>query len=452
MAKVRFDSSLSVCVETVMKFVTSDVISSSAFIRDITGQLGVVLNCKLADKTKDELSASLIERLGAYARPYALVSDSNGFDSEYLLAEARVSCKVVVANQSICLLDRRVVGIDWLTSPIVQKKGTVPRIVFASIKGGVGRSTALCVAAAHLSQRGRRVLAIDFDLEAPGIGSMLLKEDELPQYGSLDFLVESQVSGFDNDLLANLVGSSYLGAAGSRVDVVPAIGKTTLEYPQNALSKIARAYLETHTEEDPHPITLGGKLKKLVELFEETGQYDVVLVDSRAGLHESTAGAMLALGGDVLLFGTDQPQTYQGYSLLFAHLAQFPIEPQNDWRDNLHFIHAKSGRTDKAKQESEGKFSDLFRYINRTEVFKDANAGDKLSGEDIELVWDESQDEKLLEEEIAPQVMHILDDGQYHDFDPINRNYLLEVSSFEHTFSDLIKFLDEEIDSTEEDG
>lgn len=40
---------------------------------------------------------------------------------------------------------------------------------FYSFKGGVGRTMALVNAAAELSSRGKRVLVIDFDLEAPGL-------------------------------------------------------------------------------------------------------------------------------------------------------------------------------------------------------------------------------------------------------------------------------------------
>ena len=39
---------------------------------------------------------------------------------------------------------------------------------FYSFKGGVGRTMALVNAAVELARRGRRVLAVDFDLEAPG--------------------------------------------------------------------------------------------------------------------------------------------------------------------------------------------------------------------------------------------------------------------------------------------
>ena len=40
---------------------------------------------------------------------------------------------------------------------------------FYSFKGGVGRSMALANAAVELAKRGRRVLVVDFDLEAPGL-------------------------------------------------------------------------------------------------------------------------------------------------------------------------------------------------------------------------------------------------------------------------------------------
>ena len=45
--------------------------------------------------------------------------------------------------------------------------GTI--VTFYSYKGGVDRSMALANVAFLLAQRGHRVLAIDWDLEAPGL-------------------------------------------------------------------------------------------------------------------------------------------------------------------------------------------------------------------------------------------------------------------------------------------
>jgi MinD-like ATPase involved in chromosome partitioning or flagellar assembly len=52
-------------------------------------------------------------------------------------------------------------------------------VTFYSYKGGVGRSTALANVAALLAANGRRVLMIDFDLEAPGLDSF--EEFKIPK-------------------------------------------------------------------------------------------------------------------------------------------------------------------------------------------------------------------------------------------------------------------------------
>lgn len=429
------------------------MITQSALIRDINGQLSVILAGEFTDEIKEAIATELRRNLGSYARAYALIADRNDFDAEALLVEASHCPILVVSRVQAHLIDRRAVGLDWLSAPATHQAGNIPRIVFSSIKGGVGRSTALCVAAAYLSRRGLRVLAIDFDLEAPGIGSMLLDENELPLFGSLDFLVESQVGGFDESMLTNMIGGSYLGAAGSRVDVIPAIGTATLANPQNALAKIARAYLEMQPNDDEVQVTLGGKLKKLVEFCEASDSYDVILVDSRAGLHESTAATLLALGGNILLFGTDQPQTFQGYRLLLAHLARFSIDPIDDWRERLTFVHSKAARADKSQQEVEGKFREVFHLISPSELPMSEIEAERLTAEDVEIVWDDSLKDEIQSEQAECDVLHVLDDGQYRDFDPISQRELLEFKSYEHTFAELINYLDEQVLSvTSEDG
>jgi hypothetical protein len=50
-------------------------------------------------------------------------------------------------------------------------------ITFYSYKGGVGRSMAVANVAVLLAQRGHRVLAVDFDLDAPGLHRYFLRED-----------------------------------------------------------------------------------------------------------------------------------------------------------------------------------------------------------------------------------------------------------------------------------
>ena len=59
---------------------------------------------------------------------------------------------------------------------------------FYSFKGGVGRTMALVNVAVDLARRGRRVLAVDFDLEAPGLDTFDLPGASRTTPGMIDFV------------------------------------------------------------------------------------------------------------------------------------------------------------------------------------------------------------------------------------------------------------------------
>ena len=61
---------------------------------------------------------------------------------------------------------------------------------FYSFKGGVGRTMALANVAVHLARRGRRVLVVDFDLDAPGLDTFPPLRPEEPVPGLVDYVVE----------------------------------------------------------------------------------------------------------------------------------------------------------------------------------------------------------------------------------------------------------------------
>ena len=168
--------------------------------------------------------------------------------SQAILAQAKNFPTVRVDGIAVQLVDRRIVGADWLTAPKPAKTKVPKSRVFKS-QGGVGRSTALCVLAAHFSRRGRRVLAVDFDLEAPGIGTMLLHQDELPKFGTLDYVVENGISGIDDSFLADMSEEiRFLGADGARVTVLPAVGSRTMESPGDFFFRIYWAFFNKKKE------------------------------------------------------------------------------------------------------------------------------------------------------------------------------------------------------------
>jgi Mrp family chromosome partitioning ATPase len=435
---IRFDASLPTFVKILAERFGQGQVSRAAVIRDVSGRLSAVLPDP-ADSGTIELAAADVRRsLGAYARPDVVIRDASAMGAERLLEEAAQVAPLDVEGVAVRLLDRRFVGPDWLKPPAPTATG-IPRIVFASLKGGVGRSTALCVVAAHLSRLGRRVLAVDFDLEAPGLGTMLLNENELPPYGTLDYLVENGLSGIDDSFMADVAGDSFLGSEGARVTIVPAIGKATFDNPGGALSKIARAYLEQPTPDGP-AATLSDQFRAMIERFEATRAYDVVLIDAFAGLHETTPAAVLGLGADVLLFGTDQPQTFLAYRLLMAHLARFPVNPDDDWRERLNFVHAKAPDREAARVSAKERFNTLYELIAPPAPQGEEDI-EPLTAEDFEVDWDDSGDEETGEEPFTPPpVLHVLDDTRYRDFDPISDRTLLESKTCAVTFENLITY------------
>jgi hypothetical protein len=438
MMTVRFDDGLPDLCEFISEEFGTELLSRSAILRDASGRLSIVLPERKTESELESVASRLKTALGPYARPDGAIVDSEYPGAQRLLDEAGWRPTTTVGRFSVKLLDRRIIGSDWLRTPAAVS-GKTPRIVFASLKGGVGRSTALCVAAAHLSRKGRRVLTIDFDLEAPGIGSMLLDEHELPEFGLLDYFVEAGLSNVDEGFITELTGDSFLGAAGARVSVIPAIGRRTLEHPENALAKIARAYLDIPQEHAP-PKTITDQLSDLLARYDALGAYDVVLIDGRSGLHETTASLILGIGAEVLLFGLDQPQTYQGYRLLMGQLSQYRVDASDDWRDRISFVHAKAADSAAAKDDAASKFQVLLNsLVPRPQI--EGFLKERLTENDFDLDWQDTAEvpeEDLLE----AQVLYVLEDTRYRQFDPVADRRILDARSYSSTFGSLLDYID----------
>jgi MinD-like ATPase involved in chromosome partitioning or flagellar assembly len=144
--------------------------------------------------------------------------------------------------------------------------GTV--VTFYSFKGGVGRSFTLANVAILLARWGHRVLAIDWDLEAPGLHEYfkpLLAEP--PRTGLVD-LVEDFTAGAVGPVSSYV---SHLGTDDSVVDLIAA-GRKDNDYARR-VQNIDWAALYEH-----------GFADVLEQLRKDwTTHYDFVLIDSRTG-------------------------------------------------------------------------------------------------------------------------------------------------------------------------
>ncbi len=356
--KTTFDSSIRALITGLRTSLTPDAIQAGVILRDASGRLAFFARDALPSELVAKLEASLRTTVGAYLREDLPIADASTPGVAPLLDDPGF-VQLSEDDLTIRLVDRRIVGADWLRGPLPEVVGSDQRrIVFASLKGGVGRSTAISVVAAEVARSGRNVLVIDLDLEAPGIGSLLLDADRVPAFGTLDYLVESALQDVEDSDLDAFVGTSSLTAGGGLVDVVPVVGTRTMETPANYMAKLSRAMIEAVSHEETTPVR--DRLRALVDRFAARRTYDFVLVDARAGLSELTAGPLLALGAStVLLFATAQQQSVEAYRLLFAHLATLVSGPPSPWQA-LQMVHAKASLDDDTHQWLTDEFLDLF--------------------------------------------------------------------------------------------
>ena len=210
-------------------------------------------------------------------------------------------------------------------------------ISFYSYKGGVGRSMALANLAVLLAQRGRTVLAVDFDLDAPGLHRYFLREDtglEAPrsmparqQHGVIEMFIEMQTRVLEE--------AAPLEPGGPPRDPGPAIPGIVRRL-LDAGNYGYHVRVRDPSTSTPVPLRLltagrfdGGYAQRVheldwVRLFEEHGElfeelvagwrarYEYVLVDSRTGVSDIGSVSTVILADKLVLAFTPNEQSLQG--------------------------------------------------------------------------------------------------------------------------------------------
>ncbi|EXJ13214.1 ParA family protein [Imhoffiella purpurea] len=436
METIRFDQSLDVFASLILDTLGGDVLKAGTVLRNASGHLAFITDSELPQETARHAEQTLAERLPAYCRSGGVVLTPQLPGVAALSRHGRVYLEEVTTPGGrfpIRVMEQRIVGQDWLEAPAPSVNApAAPRIVFASLKGGVGRSTALAVVAADLARRGRKVLVVDLDLEAPGIGTMLLTQEALPRFGLLDWYVEQAINGTDRDFLLDMIAASDFGAGRGLIDVAPAVGKTGHRHPANILAKIARAYLEQPEKEGTGTLSFLDQTRRLIDALSDLKRYDAILIDARAGLNESTAAAILGLGAQILLFGEHTPQTFAGYRYLLAHLARFPRSEADDWLYRLRTVHAKAS----ADLDRQQAFRDQAYSIFQDYLYQDI----PLPGEDGNPSAETSLPEASIDDPEAPHfAWPVLRDSNYFDVDPLSEPAQLTPALYERTYRALLE-------------
>lgn len=439
---IRFDNALGNLIQWLKSHPDALPLQGRVVIvRDLRGQVRLITDSVEVSSWSLAHEEEVTRLLGPYKASGTFLiqlGDDQGFDSFFAAPDA-YSCDGL--PESLTILDRLVTGREWLY-PVDAPTGHPARFVFYGLKGGVGRSTALSMVAWHLARQGKKVLVIDLDLESPGLGNMLLPVREdlreegdtalpgWPDRGLADWFVEDAVGQADQELVRSMIQPSPLKVGGKgEIIVVPAAGGL---YEQDYVSKLSRAYADLPNPKG-HIEVFGDRLVRAINQLEEQVQPNVVLFDSRAGIHHISAAALTRLDAFAYLFASDSEQTWAGYNALFSHWALKP-ETIKRIRNSLRLVSALTPAAEDrdAFRDSFGEHSfDTFVRLYDIESTGEAKSDLFSYG--------------VFEEDAPHRPVIIWHDRVYGNFSPLKHTIQLDTDKAQQVFEELFARVDRDL-------
>ncbi len=221
---------------------------------------------------------------------------------------------------------------------------------FYSFKGGVGRTMALVNVAVELAQRGRRVLAVDFDLEAPGLDTFNIFQSGKGRPGIVDFVTEYLDTGRAPKVEQFIHDSKHVAENGGCLWVMPS-GE---HHDQYATSFREIDWFDLYESRDGYLL-----FEDLKAQWEQFVKPDYVLIDSRTG-HTDTGGICTRqLPDAVAILFFPNEQNLRGLTTVVRDIR---AEAHSSGRKgiDLHFVMSNVPDLDDEDRVLEGKI-DAFR-------------------------------------------------------------------------------------------
>lgn len=179
-------------------------------------------------------------------------------------------------------------------------------ITFYSYKGGTGRTLLVAHTARYLALSGKRVVAMDLDLEAPGLHYRLATAG-VPERGVVDYLVDALGTGTAPEAVATyLLEAAVPEGTSGRLWLMPAGPAPSGEYWKRLTQLFQLAPLLDGS---------GAGLAALLELktrIESELTPDYLLLDARTGITEVGGVATSVLGDKVVCLFVDNPESIEG--------------------------------------------------------------------------------------------------------------------------------------------
>lgn len=269
------------------------------------------------------------------------------------------------------------------------KEATI--VTFYSYKGGVGRSMALANIAWLLAESGRKVLVVDWDLEAPGLHRFFGMKDEDISRGLIELLndykellrkesVSLPEKLFD---LGKYVQAVEPFSDGGKVSILAA-GRQDGKYASRINAFSWEEFYSTW-----HGFGFIEHLKQQLKTFDET---DIVLVDSRTGVTDIGGICTLQLPDVVVILFAMNDQNIAGVKSVAERISKKAGELEG--RDAPPILILRPARVERSSGNQDKKIEWQGKAARQLgEYFTDRDAETVIAKKNIPYVSDFSYGE-----------------------------------------------------------
>lgn len=227
---------------------------------------------------------------------------------------------------------------------------TMETVAFYSYKGGVGRTLLVANTAQFLAMSGRRVVALDLDLEAPGLHQKLASRDVLSraESGALSGAVDELLDALESEPRGDEKRNRSLRQRAIQVDLPSGTRGSLILIPAgSAPSHAYWASLERLNNSLRAHRRNGGLAEAVLELQSRIADEfapEFLLIDSRTGITELGGLATSILADRVVCLTTTAPESAEGTRVVADALRTAPrLSSQRPLRIDFLITRVTSG-------------------------------------------------------------------------------------------------------------
>lgn len=250
-------------------------------VRNIYSRFAIYI---ISSSDVEIIKQNLLENFGDYIDTFEKISPN---ENTFIYDDLQINSEIIEGDSRIFFSERHIENTNWFIRESFELK--TPVTSFYSFKGGVGRTTATVLSALLLAREGKKVMLIDFDLEAPGLASIFANrsdnaEELLSVNGFVDFLIDYEFHKRDfskinlDDYYFRKNEQALVGSNGGELFIIPAIA-TSSKNSSSYINKLSKTNIRFGLGKDYAPDIF---LKKM----EEKLKPDHILIDTRTGIND----------------------------------------------------------------------------------------------------------------------------------------------------------------------